>query len=971
MGLMDFRVLGTLSAGDARANPRGQRARDVLALLVIRRGRPVSPEVILDTVWEEEATRLDTSVVHTVIARLRRSLGADSITRQDAGYQLATGAQVDADEFTRLVTSARSLVPEHQHRLVDLLRSALALWSGPEAFGGVSEALVATERPRLHELRDGAAEQLAERLLCGDDPAGVADAVTLMSELTGREPLREHAHELLMEGLYRSGRQAEALGVFEHLRRALRDELGIDPNPDVIAMHARILAQDNDFHQRATRRPIARRGSAPLPTTSIIGRDDELRQIAQLLDAGRRLVTIVGPGGVGKSRLLMEYARSLPGQTNLVYAELPCVSGATLADVCETLARAAGITLAAAAPLDTLAAGLRASDILLLLDEAEWSLTACSVVVDRVLSRCPGVRVVVTSRMPLDLTGESLLALGPLPAPPAGAALDVLMSAPAVRLFVDRLTDHSPGLTLSGEDYHRAAEITRRVDGLPLALEIVAGQSVSSSVADLLGLVEAPLDLEAAERDRDQRQRSLRETLTWSLDRLPGQARTMVRRLGIFDGPFDMAAALAVVGHVQTPAGTADVRSSIRTLIREAQVQVDRRDGALRMRLLRTVQALMREHLEDAGELAATAARHREWYAARWRGQPLSDSMIADIAASYPDYLGALRSALDTGDPHTLGDLAIVLSRYWFFAETGREGVAYVRRALASGALTDRQIAILRLLEVALLPQDQGTAQRATLDALAADLDDEPDWLGRLHILRSVGPYVRGDFSRALACAEEAVAVSRERAEHHLPEALGAYAVMLAAAGRTDEALAAGQEAWRLIAANPSAVDLTQVVPKVALALIDSDHPAEALTILDRTLARVERELGLAPASLFTTNAGWAALGSDRPALGLRRFAQSLAHLAGGGNLLVTGEVLAGAGAAMATMGCAGAREVLTVADDHLQSAGAVLSPWQQAIVRDRRALLPEPDIAMILTTSGFERAAALSRQAADQRPVA
>lgn len=224
MGRVDYRVLGTLQAGSVPQVPRGQRARDVLALLVVRRGHPLPADVILDAVWDADAIRLDASVVHTIVARLRRALGAHAIRRTDAGYLLAAGARVDADEFTGHVTTARTLGPDRRNHSIDLLRRALGLWSGPEAYAGVSDALVATDRPLLHELRDTATEQLAERLLAAGAPAQVGEAVELTSELTSREPLRERARTLQMEGLCRLGRRGDALAAYDLLRHALRDE---------------------------------------------------------------------------------------------------------------------------------------------------------------------------------------------------------------------------------------------------------------------------------------------------------------------------------------------------------------------------------------------------------------------------------------------------------------------------------------------------------------------------------------------------------------------------------------------------------------------------------------------------------------------------------------------------------------------------------------------------------------------------
>lgn len=990
---VDYRVLGALQADAGAARLSGQRVRDVLGLLLARRGRPLAPEVILDAVWAEDALALDASVVHTVIARLRRALGVAAITRHDTGYQLAADATVDADEFTRLVTAARALVPERRGEIVGLLQRALALWRGPEAYAGVSDALVVTDRPRLHELRDTAIEHLAERLLEQGSPVEIAEAVVLAADLASREPLRERAHELLMTGLYRQGRQGEALSVFDRLRRGLRDELGLDPRPQTQALHARMLAHDLTAPVPVpAQSPVSAgspRGRAPLPRTRTIGREDELAALTRTV-AERRLSTIVGPGGVGKSRLLLEYAARLPDQAEVLYVELPGSSDSTAAEVAEAIARTAGWTLGGGDTLSALTRALGHGAHLLLLDEAEWAAAAVTELAERIVTDCPQTRLVLTSRIPLSLQGEGLLVVAPLTVPAPGSSPADVADAPAVRLLAERLSDHAPGLVPTAQDYLRMAEITRRVDGLPLAVEIVAGQAAASSVATLLALVERPLDIEASETDRTPRQRSLRETLSWSIERLSPTARSAWARLGTFSGAFDLAAAEAVIGALPTPEtravstptvgalptpttaaagdGPADAAAIVRSLTREGHLQVERGSGQVRMKMLRSARDLAREHLGAEGELEAVRARHRRWFAARWRDQPLSDALIADVAQAYPDYLAALRDSLATQDAETLGDLAVTLSRYWFFAETGSEGIRLVRASLDSGCLSARHTAVLRLLEAALLPQDQGVDVRAGLDLLVPQLAQDADWLGRLHILRSVGPYVHGDFVLAWECAEAAVEVARERAPHHLPEALGARAVMLAALGRHELAVADAGEAWRLIAADPSAVDLTQVVPKVALALIDSDHPGEALDILDRALAQVEDRLGLAPTSLFTINAGWAALGCREPHTALRRFAQTLDHLAGGGDLLVTGEVLAGAGAAMSALGAAGAREVQSAATQHLRDAGVVLTPWQQGVLARHRA--PGGHASTVLPAVDLSRAITLIRAALPDLPT-
>ncbi|MCB0906955.1 MAG: winged helix-turn-helix domain-containing protein, partial [Nocardioidaceae bacterium] len=503
---MRFLVLGPLRAvGDdgADATPRGQRALDLLAALVLRRRQPVDPQVLLELVWGDEAVDLDVSAVHTVVARLRRTLGGSAVETTPRGYRLAESTSVDADEFAACVARARQVT--ESAAAIAAYDEALAMWRPGTAYDGASDELVAADRSRLIALRDLVREALTEALLDTGERAHAERALQTASELVDTDPLRERAHELLMTAQVRLGRQADALATYRSLQELLRDELGIDPGPQVAALHARVLAQDRELLGVAMPRPGERRRSAPpAPLTPLVGRDDELAVLTEAL-AHRRLVTITGPGGVGKSRLLAEaYHRAAPDD-DLGYVDLAIGDELQPSDLCDAVAAAFAVRLPSGlSPLDALAEALGGRSAALFLDEAERAQETTAAVVGGLLPRCPGLRVCVTSRRALDLSGQRNLELGPLTCPEPHMPPEQARDTPAVRLLLDRLLDRSPGLELDPEGITLLGRLARQVDGLPLALELLARQASIRSLAELDVAAARPLDL-TGEQDRPER----------------------------------------------------------------------------------------------------------------------------------------------------------------------------------------------------------------------------------------------------------------------------------------------------------------------------------------------------------------------------------------------------------------------------------------------------------------------------------
>lgn len=845
----------------------------------------------------------------------------------DVGYLVPPVVATDAEEFTALAAAAHEAgqAGRSQER-EDLCRQALALWAGPTAYDGVPDEIVLAERTRLDELRRRVRADLATGLLESPVTGAAEESFTLARELWEANPLDEGAASLAMRAAYRLHRQAEALEIFDALRRTLRDELGVDPGPAVREVHARVLAHDATLGGAEPPPTGMTRRGLPAPTSPSIGRDEEVATVIRAIEGGRRLVTVVGPGGVGKSRLLADVGAALAERGEVAYV---CFSGL---DDLDTADQVAGrLAVASAVPLQreddvgALIAALRAAELTIVIDEAEWLLAPVAELAGALLAGCPGLRLLVSSRVPLAVVGERVVALDPLEVADGDGPLDDIRAAPAVRLLAQRLADgggpHPDELSAWSEDGLRLlARIAERVDGLPLALEIVAGAAGTAPVEELVDLVQRPLDLTAADVDRDARQRTLRETISWSLDRLPHQARVALRRLSIFSGPFSAAAARVVCGFDPD-----DVDRQLRALTRDRLVTMERTSTATSFRLLRTVRDLAREGLVTAGELDVTRARHRRWHVALWRDAPLSDELIEDVSRTYDDHLDALRSALEVGNDAAAADIAIALVRLWMFTEMPAPGIRWTETLLARPRITGRQRARLEVAHGALTQAPSWTA--ADIERLAAELVDDADWSFMLFLLTALHGYVRGDLAAAHRQLDRAFAVAEAGARHHLPEAVATRAVLVATDGDAARAVTLAHEALARIGPHGAAIHLTVVIPKVALALIEAGQPDEAWELLNRAALEAAERIALPPTATTAINAGWAALGVDEWEAAFTWFARGAVGVQAVAIPAAIGEAACGAGAALVALDHPSAPELLSLGEWLVRSDGQELPP--------------------------------------------
>ena len=912
---MQVRVLGPVRVGDrieTATAPRGERPRDVLALLVARRGRPVPAEVVLDLVWGDAATALTPAAVHTVVARLRRQFGDGLVRTTDAGYVVPVDVGLDAERFTALAAEGS------EEDEIGRCREAVALWSGGTAYAGVRDDLVMAERVRLEELLRRVRGDLAAALLAPGAPhEDVAEAMGIAVGLVTEHPLDEGAAVLAMRAADRLQRQGEALEVFARLRDRLREELGVDPGPVAVAAHARILARDAD--SPGTAAPAAGRRvhpglRLPVPASPTVGRQAEVAAVLGALGDGRRLVTVTGPGGVGKSRLLADVGAALATDHDVVHVALSGHQAGDAQDLAAALAVTTGVPLAADDSVASLVRALQTSDVVVLVDEAEWVLGPAAELTRAVLAGCPGVRLVVTSRVPLSVVGERVLPLGPLPV------------RDAVRLLTERLADR--GVPTSGTAERTVlAEVARRVDGLPLALELVAGRAWAVPVRDLLDVVEHPLDLESDEVGRDARQQSLRRTIAWSVDRLEPAGRDALLRLAVFAGAFHLPAARALTGFT-----AAETERVVADLAAYHLVAVERTDAGVAFRMLRTVRDLALEELAASGALDVTRARHAEWFAGLWRDAPLSDELVEHVGRTYDDHLEALGFLLEAGQIDSAVDVALALSRRWLFVESVGPGLTWTGRLLARGGMTERQRARLQVARAAFRHGIDWSPDEHR--RIAAALADDPDWACQLGLVEAITAYALGDVDRAMNRLGHCLALAGERARHHLPEVVATRAVLEAADGRHDLAVATAHEAEARVGASATAVELVTVLPKVALALLDAGEPREALDLLTRSAEQAADRFGIRPTGTIAVNAGWAALALGEPEEALAWFARSLLGPQAFVTPGATGESAVGAAAAMTALGRPGAAELLGQGEWLLAADGNVLPPSLAAHVR-------------------------------------
>ncbi|PZG09548.1 AfsR family transcriptional regulator, partial [Nonomuraea aridisoli] len=636
---MRFGVLGPLQVRTEDGRPvevAEPKVRALLADLLVHGGGPVPADRLVEDLWEDRAGRNPVGTLQARVSQLRRALGdRAAVLHGPGGYRLA-GCDCDAARFRALV-GRRSRDPRVR---AEELGQALALWRGP-AYAEFADAEFArAEAAGLEEARLAALEEQAEILLDLGEPVD-------LGSLVARHPLRERLVAAHLRALYRGGRQGEALTAYAELRGRLAEELGVDPSPELTALHQAILRQDPALH-----RPAAARGgptNLPAPLTELIGRDAEVASVRGLLGAAR-LVTLTGPGGVGKTSLALEAARGVTAPDGVWLVEL---AGAI--DPSEAVAAVLGVRDDGALPLTSrLAAALAGKDVLLVLDNCEHLLdppdrSTVPGLVAELLRAVPGLRVLATSREPLGVTGERVRVVPPLPEPEA------------VRLFTARA---------GVEPDETVATVCRRLDGLPLALELAATRVRALGVQELADRLDDRFRLlSAGTRDAPARQRTLRAVIDWSWELLGEAERVVLRRLAVHADGCTLEAAEEVCAEPGV-----DVLDTLARLVDRSLVV---RVPGPRFRLLESVAAYCVERLCEAGELDLIRDRHARYYTALAGRADLRGPGQREWLARLDAETANLRLALS--GPHPLR-LVNALAWYWILRGRLREA----RRSLTT-----------------------------------------------------------------------------------------------------------------------------------------------------------------------------------------------------------------------------------------------------------------------------------------------
>ncbi|TWD80347.1 putative ATPase [Kribbella amoyensis] len=714
---MRIAVLGPLAMWAADGSPldvRGVRLRGLLARLALSAGRPVGVETLVDGLWGSEAP--SANALQSLVSRLRSGLPATessvSVRSGPAGYTLTIGTDcVDALQFEDLVRRGRQLLGSDPEKARSVLTQAERLWRG-DALADLRDLPFARiEADRLAELRLSATEDLAQASIA---TGHARDLITELERLALSHPLRERLHELLIRSLYADGRQAEALAAYERIRETLADELGADPGTKLRDLHVAVLRGDAIDPAPVTQETLVPAAATPprnnlrAPLTSFVGRSEDVTELTRLLSDGTRLVTMVGPGGAGKTRLATETGRSLVGASGdgIWFVELAPLGDA--ADVAPALLSALGAseyvdnlrtTLTpqrfptSRAATERLVEVIADRRVLIVLDNCEHLVQEVASLVDSLLAECPRLRVLTTSREPLSIPGEHLHQVGPLGLPPADSTDD---GYPAVQLFVDRARAVRPDFAVTAANREAINEICRRLDGMPLAIELAAARLRALTPVQIVERLEDRFRLlTSGSRTALPRHQTLRAVVEWSWDLLDPDEQAVARRLSVFSGGATLEAAEQVCSGPGLPPEA--VLGVLASLVDKSLVEAAADDRSVRYRMLETVKAYGAEQLAASGEVDRVQAAHQVYFAEliavgstflRTRDQL---QWIARFDADNENLLGALRTAIDLGEADTALRMVSVLGEYWNMRGRPAEAVGWFDAALAAPGSTEVQ----------------------------------------------------------------------------------------------------------------------------------------------------------------------------------------------------------------------------------------------------------------------------------------
>ncbi len=712
------------------ADVPGARLRGLLTALALEPGHAVPKATLVDWIWGEHLPSDAANALQRLVSRLRKALPEGLVEGRTDGYRLRVEPDaVDAVRFERLVRQARN---DEGPRRVRLLREALALWRGAamQDIGLQDSAAFDAAVTRLEGLRLTATE---DRFDAEISLGHGADLVTELTDLVAAHPVRERLVAALMRALVTTGRDTEALLVYERTREALADALGVDPAPELSALHVALLR--GELGRREQRwREGGRKTNVRAELTSFVGKDADVAAVRELI-AGHRLTTVIGPGGSGKTRLATETARTLLGDLPdgawlVELASIGAVKGEGEAggDVAQSTLATLGLRDAllggapSAEPADRLIAAIRERETLLILDNCEHVIESAAAFAYRVLGECPRLRILATSREPLGITGEAVWLVEPLALPAEDADPGEIESSQAVQLLRDRAgavrKDLATTAQLDGHTLSNMARVCRALDGIPLGIELAAARLRTMSLDQLANRLDDRFRLlTSGSRTALPRHRTLRAVVDWSWELLTDAERMVLRRLSVFSGGASLDAA------EQVCAGDAVEQEQVLellTTLTEKSLLLTEGDSAPRYRMLDTIREYARDRLAETGESDLARRAHLAYFTGLTeaadphlrRAEQLE--WLGTLEAEHDNISSAMRGALASGEAHGAMRLAAGAGWYWWLGGHKAEGIELITAATTiPGEVSDEIRALVYALGVTFMADGPGDQYQA------------------------------------------------------------------------------------------------------------------------------------------------------------------------------------------------------------------------------------------------------------------